>query len=101
MWANSAAKAVAGNDFVGEGPMISPCYLMSELFAQLGWEGPAYMKFMNDVQKDLPVINTNGYYILDGKVANSLSGTLLDENSTVNAEQYYMRRSFMYREVAS
>lgn len=101
MWANSAAKAVAGNDFVGEGPMISPCYLMSELFAQLGWEGPAYMKFMNDIQKDLPVINTNGYYILDGKVANSLSGALLDENSAVNAEQYYMRRSFMYREVAS
>ena len=59
------------------------------------------MKFMNDIQKDLPIINTNGYYILDGKVANSLSGTLLDESNAVNAEQYYMRRSFMYREVAS
>lgn len=99
IWANSAAKAVAGNDFVGEGPMISPCYLMNELFSQLGWEGPAYMKFMNEARKSIPVINTGGYYVVDGEIVNSLSGTLLDESNAVNAEQYYMRRSFMYSEV--
>lgn len=29
VWANDAAKDVLGNDFVGKGPDIAPCFLMN------------------------------------------------------------------------
>lgn len=101
IWANDAAKELCGNEFVGEGPTISPCYLMNELFSLLGWDGPAYMKYMDDMQQSLPVINTDGYYLVDGDVVDSLNGSLLEEKQSVDAVQYYMRRNFIYSEVAS
>lgn len=101
IWANDAAKEVCGNDFTGEGPDISPCYLMNELFDLLGWGGPAYMKFMNDAETVLPVINTAGFYLKDGEATVSLSESLLDRKQTVDSVQYYMRRNFLYSEVIS
>lgn len=101
IWANDAAKEACDNDFIGSGPDISPCYLMNVLFSQLGWDGPAYMKFMNDAQSALPVINTSGFYFVDGEVTDSISGSLLDQKQTINKVQYYMRRNFKFSEVAS
>ena len=49
-WANDAAKAVLGTDLVGQGPEISPCFLMNVLFEQLGWDGPGFMKLTNEVK---------------------------------------------------
>ncbi len=63
IWANDAAKEKLGNDFVGEGPDISPAYLMNELFALCGWDGPAYMDLMEALRSTLPVVNTDGYYV--------------------------------------
>ena len=63
IWANDAAKAVLGNDFVGTGPDISPCFLMSVLFEQCGWAGDAYMQAVYDCWQELPVISTAGRYI--------------------------------------
>ena len=40
IWANDAAKAVTGNDFVGEGEAISPCFLMNEVFGAVRLGGP-------------------------------------------------------------
>lgn len=74
---------------------------MNVLFSQLGWDGPAYMKFMNDAQTFLPVINTSGFYLVDGEVTDSISGSLLDQKQTINKVQYYMRRNFKFSEVAS
>lgn len=48
IWANDTAKQVFGKDFIGEGPTISPCYLMNLLFEQCGWERPAFMQAMDD-----------------------------------------------------
>ena len=101
IWANDAAKEICGSSFVGEGPDISPCYLMNELFSQLGWEGTAYMKFMNDMESSLPVINTSGFYLADGAVTDSLSGSLLEQKRMIGDVQYYMRRNFLYSEAAS
>ena len=101
IWANDAAKEVCDNDFTGSGPDISPCYLMNVLFSQLGWDGPAYMKFMNDAQTFLPVINTSGFYLIDGEVTDSISGSLLEQKQTINKVQYYMRRNFKFSEVSS
>ncbi len=101
IWANDAAKEVCGSDFTGEGPDISPCYLMNELFSLLGWDGTAYMKFMNDMESSLPVINTSGFYLTDGKVTASVSGSLLEQKRMIDDVQYYMRRNFLYSEAAS
>ncbi len=101
IWANDAAKEMCGSDFAGQGPDISPCYLMNELFSLLGWEGTAYMQFMNDVQAELPVINTSGFYLIDGEVTDSVSGSRLDAEQLMYRVQYYMRRNFLYSEVVS
>lgn len=101
IWANDAAREICGSSFVGEGPDISPCYLMNELFSQLGWDGTAYMKFMNDMESSLPVINTSGFYLADGEVTDSLSSSLLGSKQTIDSVQYYMRRNFLYSEAAA
>ena len=59
------------------------------------------MKFMNDAQSALPVINTSGFYLVDGEVTDSISGSLLDQKQTINKVQYYMRRNFKFSEVSS
>lgn len=101
IWANDAAKEICGSSFTGQGPDISPCYLMNELFSLLGWEGTAYMKFMNGVQTELPVINTFGFYLIDGEVRDSISGSRLETAQLVERVQYYMRQNFLYSEAAS
>lgn len=61
IWANQSAKAVLGNDFVGEGPMLSACFLMDEVFQQCGWTGSAYMQAQRPVAEALPVLHTTGW----------------------------------------
>ena len=73
IWANRAAKEKLENDVNGIGPTVSPCYLMNLLFEQLGWKGPAFLQFTNDVMETLPVICTRGGYVEKGSYANSLS----------------------------
>lgn len=101
IWANDAAKELTGSEFTGEGPDISPCYLMGELFSLLGWDGPAYMKSMNDAERMLPVINSDGFYLKDGQVVCSLDGDDLAELERINLVQYYLRKNFLYQEVIS
>lgn len=62
IWANDAAKEKLGNDFVGTGPTISPCFLMNVLFEQCGWKGPSYMKFSNEIMKESPIVSGLGWY---------------------------------------
>ncbi len=60
IWANEAAKAAVGRDIAGEGPDISPCFLMNVLFEQLGWTGDAYMQAVDPCRAELPVIHSHG-----------------------------------------
>ncbi len=60
IWANGAAKAALGRDVRGEGPDISPCFLMNVLFEQLGWTGDAYMQAVDPCRAELPVIHSHG-----------------------------------------
>ncbi len=73
IWANDAAKELLGRDFTGEGPTVSPCFLMSELFDELGWEGSAFLQFSREIRSSLPVICGSGYYIEDGVFTPRLS----------------------------
>lgn len=65
IWANDAAKSILNNEFKGEGPTISPCFLMNVLFDQCGWNGPSYMKLTDEVMAAVPVITINDRF-LDG-----------------------------------
>ena len=75
IWANDAAKEALGTDLVGEGPDISPCFLMNVLFDQLGWTGDAYMQAVNQCREALPVIHNYGACLTaDGQLVRELSG---------------------------
>lgn len=94
MWANDAAKETLQNEFVGEGPRISPNYLMNELFNQLGWTGPAYMQLTEEVRQTLPVLNSNGFYVENGTVTEELSETGRQTLNRLEIAQYDVRKNF-------
>ena len=69
IWANDAAKEAIGRDMTGEGPDISPCFLMNVLFEQLGWEGDAYMQAVEECRRELPMIHKQGAFLTaDGEL---------------------------------
>ncbi len=68
IWANESAKKLYSNDFCGEGPAISPCYLMNVLFEHCGWDGPAFLKLSNEVMEKMPVVSSNDNYLVDGEL---------------------------------
>ena len=45
-----AAKTILQDDMTGDGPMTSPGYLMNILFNRLGWKGPAFMQFTEEIR---------------------------------------------------
>ena len=99
IWANHAAKEILGHDIQGEGPAISPCYLMNLVFQQLDWSGPAFLQAMDDMMKVIPVITYNQRYIVDG----SFTDTIPEERRTMFQNflylQYYWRKNFLFEDV--
>lgn len=94
IWANEAAKAFYGKTFSGNGPTVSPGYLLNVLFQELGWRGSAFMQFTDTVMKRLPVVSTNGYYIENGEYTLSPSKAgeeLLTEYRTV---QFWIKENY-------
>lgn len=90
IWANDAAKEVLGNDFVGEGPTVSPCFLMNVLFEQCGWEGPGYTKLTDEVMSATPLIHATRRYLTNGVLTDTLTDEqtlLVDQMARV---QYYL-----------
>ena len=65
--ANDAAKQLLGNDFEGEGPVTSPCFLMNVLFDEIGIEGTRYMQYADEVRKDIVAVNEAGIIDSQGK----------------------------------
>lgn len=72
IWANDAAKEVLGHDIRGEGPAVSPCYLMNLVFRQLDWEGPAFLQAMDDLMEIFPVVSIKGRYVVDGVLTDAI-----------------------------
>lgn len=96
IWANDAAKAALGKDFSGEGPTVSPCYLMNLLFEQCGWTGPAFMQAMEDLRQVFPVVSTRGRYVVDGVFTDTIPDqrrALLDQFLYL---QHYWRNEFLF-----
>ena len=92
IWANDAAKTALGTSFRGEGPAVSPCYLMNLLYRQCGWGGSAYMQIAEEVMGTLPVINSNGFYVENGAVTRNLSEAAKAELNRFEIVQYYRKK---------
>lgn len=94
VWANEAAKKALGNEFIGEGPDLAPCFLMNEVFRLCSWDGPAYLKAIQQVSQAVPVPHATGLYLENGVFA----GTLTPEGEALIQDyeslQYYWRRHF-------
>lgn len=58
IWGNQAAKDSLGKEFTGEGPTISPNFLMAELFDYLDWDGNEFMQYNSDLKEDIQVNHT-------------------------------------------
>lgn len=96
IWANDSAKKLLNNDFVGEAPTISPCFLMNVLFRECGWEGPSYLKLSNEVMNKTPVVTTNDRVLQHGDL---LPEKLLDYRNRnlllkFRKAQYYLSHDF-------
>ncbi|MGE4275844.1 MAG: sulfatase-like hydrolase/transferase [Lawsonibacter sp.] len=72
IWANSAAKQVLGNDFVGDGGNFSPCFFMAEVFDQCGWTGPGFMELSRQVRNITPLVHVWDLYWKDGMLTDLL-----------------------------
>lgn len=55
-----------------EGSDIAPNYLMNELFEQIGYDGPAFMKITNSVRKAITA-HSDGLFVENGEVVDELS----------------------------
>lgn len=96
IWANSAAKNILDNDFVGEGPTISPCYLMNVLFEQCSWEGPMYMQVMDKVREVIPVVSTSGKYVVDGEFVYEMPEDRKELYRKFQCMQFYWKNHFLF-----
>ena len=91
IWANEAAKETLGSDFSGEGPAISPCFLMNLLFEQCGWEGSEYMQLTTDVMEQTTLAHSLGYYHDNGKLNDTPPAPVMDMVNKMKIAQYYRK----------
>ena len=94
IWANDAAKEVIGFDFVGDAPTTGSGYLMNILFHTLGWQGPAYMQFTEQIRQTLPVVTSTGVTFNADGLTYTLTEAEQDALSRLLCAQYYRHRHF-------
>ncbi|MGE4354516.1 MAG: sulfatase-like hydrolase/transferase, partial [Oscillospiraceae bacterium] len=93
IWANDAAKKILGNDFTGDGGDFSPCFLMNKVFDLCSWEGPAYMKAANALEKQVSVFTQVGAYWENGVFTDTLSQSTQNALDEFLKLQYYWRKN--------
>ena len=92
-WANDAAKAALGVDLVGEGPDVSPCFLMDLLFEQCGLgKGSAYMQTAHKVFSLAGAVSTTGYCLENGALTTEPSPALREALAELRIAEYYRKR---------
>ena len=96
IWANSAAKAVLGADFTGDGGDFSPCFLMPRLFDECGWTGPGYMQLSRAMRDISPLVHADGLFLQDGVLTPVLSDTDRAFYLDWLAVQYYREHAVEY-----
>lgn len=98
IWANDAAKEALGKDFVGEGPTISPAYLMSVVFDACGWTGNQFIQCQRELREVLPVKHYMDLYLNpaeDGVLIQELSEEGKKALNEAMILQYYLQNKIM------
>ena len=97
IWANEAAKRVLGNDFIGAGPDVSPCFLMNVVFEACGFgRGSAYMQLMEELRSYTGVVHTGGFYAENGTLSRTLSPGAAEVFARQQIAQYFRKRHPAY-----
>lgn len=96
IWANDAAKSVLKQDFQGEGPKVSSCFLMNLLFELCGWEGNAWMQATNETRSVLPVMTSEGGYWTKEQFTRELGETELAALHRYEELAYYTSTHFAH-----
>lgn len=96
IWANDAAKEVLDFDFTGEGPDLSPCFLMGHLFDCLGWAGDAYTQATYEVRQTLPVIHDGGRCMENGALTIELTAEGQALLQRFRCLEYHRAKHFTY-----
>ncbi len=91
IYANAAAKEALGFDFVGEGPKISPCFLMNLFFRLAGLKGNRYMQLATDMMDVSPLVHTNKLYWEQGSITAAPGETIREALRRFLIAQYYWR----------
>ena len=94
IWANDRAKRVLNNAFEGEGPKISPNFLMNVFFKLAGYEGNEFMKLSNELMKLTDVVHDKKYYKESGQFTAKLSEKAQKMLNDFLKVQYYWSRNF-------
>jgi hypothetical protein len=96
IWANDAAKAALGNDFTGEGPDVSSCFLMNLFFDLCSWQGDDWTQATTDIWRQLPVLTAVGGYVESEKLTKVLSEAGKQTLRTYKSLEYYRGTHFQY-----
>ena len=96
IWANDAAKEALGEDFVGEGPDVSSCFLMNLLFDLCGWQGNAWAQATTDIWEQIPVLTSVGRYVQHGALTAELDEAGKKALTTYQNLEYYYGTHFQY-----
>lgn len=90
IWANNAAKTMLNNNFVGEGPTISPCFLMSEFFELAGFKGNEFMQINTELKNTLNIVHETDRYKENGVITSTLSEEAQETlDKFINIEYYW------------
>ena len=97
IWANDAAKAALKCDFTGEGPDVSPCFLMNLFFDLCGWKGDGWTQATTAVWREIPALTSVGRYVgKDGLLVETLDADGQNALETYRQIQYYHGTHFCY-----
>jgi len=97
IWANDTAKEALGNEFVGQGPDVSSCFLMNLFFDQCGWAGNGWTQATTDIWRELPVLTTVGRYVgSDGRLVETLDADGQAALDTYRKIEYYYGTEFQF-----
>lgn len=102
IWANDAAKQVLGNDFTGEGPDVSSCFLMNLLFDLCGWRGNAWTQATTEIWREIPVLTATsvGRYVQNGVLTDTLNDAGQSALQTYRCLEYYYSTHFQENKVS-
>ena len=93
IWANSSAKEILNNNFVGNGEKISPNFLMNKFFELAGYQGNEFAKVSNEIMKNISVTGED-FYIENGEYVRSLSEENQKRINEFYKIQYYWANEY-------